>query len=56
MIGDRYIDLSSAHKTDLRSAGVLWGYGCLEELAAEKPAFIAESPADLSATIIKNSQ
>lgn len=56
MIGDRYIDLSSAHKTGLRSAGVLWGYGSLEELAAEEPAFIAESPAHLSETIIKNSQ
>jgi len=56
MIGDRYIDLTSAKKTGLRSAGVLWGYGSEEELAAEKPEFIAESPAQLSATIIKNSQ
>jgi len=55
MIGDRHIDLSSAHKTGLRSAGVLWGYGSLEELTAEEPAFIAESPAHLSETIIKNS-
>lgn len=56
MIGDRYIDLTSAHKTGLRSAGVLWGYGSLEELRAEEPALIAESPAHLSATIINNSQ
>lgn len=56
MIGDRYIDLTSAHKTGLRSAGVLWGYGSEEELAAEEPLFIAESPAQLSAWIIKNSQ
>lgn len=56
MIGDRYIDLTSAHKTGLRSAGVLWGYGSLEELKAEEPAIIAESPAHLSATIINNSQ
>ena len=56
MIGDRYIDLTSAHKVGLRSAGVLWGYGSKEELAAEEPAFIAESPADLSASIIRNSQ
>jgi phosphoglycolate phosphatase len=40
----------------LRSTGVLWGYGSKEELAAEEPAFIAESPADLSASIIRNSQ
>ncbi|MBL4572612.1 MAG: HAD-IA family hydrolase [Gammaproteobacteria bacterium] len=56
MIGDRYIDLSSAHQAGLRSAGVLWGYGSLEELTAEEPVFIAESPAHLSASIIKNSQ
>jgi phosphoglycolate phosphatase len=56
MIGDRYIDLTSAHSVGLRCAGVLWGYGSLEELTAVEPAFIAESPSQLSATIIKNSQ
>ena len=56
MIGDRYIDLTSAHKVGLRTAGVLWGYGSKEELAAEEPTFIAEVPADLSKTIIENSQ
>tara|TARA_B110000211_G_scaffold188485_1_gene214406 strand:+ start:141 stop:791 length:651 start_codon:yes stop_codon:yes gene_type:complete len=56
MIGDRYIDLSSAHNTGLRCAGVLWGYGSLDELTAEAPTFIAETPAHLSASIIKNSQ
>ena len=56
MIGDRYIDLTSGHSVGLRCAGVLWGYGSLEELTAEEPTFIAESPTQLSATIIKNSQ
>jgi phosphoglycolate phosphatase len=56
IIGDRYIDLTSAHSVGLRCAGVLWGYGSLEELTAEEPTFIAESPTQLSATIIKNSQ
>lgn len=54
MIGDRYIDLTAAHEMGLRSAGVLWGYGSLEELTAEAPTFLAESPAHLSASIIKN--
>jgi len=54
MIGDRYIDLSSARATGLRSAGVLWGYGSEKELAAEQPEFIAETPAQLSETIIKS--
>jgi len=56
MIGDRYVDLTSAHSVGLRCAGVLWGYGSLEELTAEEPTFIAESPTQLSATIIKNRQ
>jgi phosphoglycolate phosphatase len=56
MIGDRYIDLTSGHSVGLRCAGVLWGYGSLEELTAEEPTFIAESPTQLSAIIIKNSQ
>lgn len=53
MIGDRYIDLSSAHKTGLHSAGVLWGYGSEEELAAERPRFIAESPARFGELLIE---
>ena len=56
MIGDRYIDLSSAHKVGLRSAAVLWGYGSFDELSAEEPAFIAESPAHLGTALIKNCQ
>lgn len=51
MIGDRDIDLISANKTGLHGAGVLWGYGSLAELEAERPQFIAESPAQLKAFI-----
>ncbi len=51
MIGDRDIDLISANETGLRSAGVLWGYGSLEELTAERPHFIAETPAQLGIAI-----
>lgn len=53
MIGDRYIDLTSAHKIGLHSAGVLWGYGSEEELVAENPRFIANSPTHLGAAIIE---
>ncbi|PCI80949.1 MAG: HAD family hydrolase [SAR86 cluster bacterium] len=56
MIGDRYIDLTSAHKVGLRSAGVLWGYGSEDELAAEKPEFIAESPVQLGKAVIGNNK
>lgn len=54
MIGDRYIDLRAAHEVDLFSAAVLWGYGSLEELSAEKPKFIVESPSHLGSAIIEN--
>lgn len=47
MIGDRYIDLSAAHKNELPSAGVLWGHGSLEELQAHAPAHIFSTPDDL---------
>ena len=44
MIGDRGVDLSAAHRNGLRAAGALWGYGSREELAAESPAHLFESP------------
>lgn len=47
MIGDRAIDLTSAHQHGLPGAGVLWGYGDREELAPENPVFIAENPQQL---------
>ena len=53
MIGDRHIDLTSAHMTGLHSAGVLWGYGSEQELAAQNPRFIADSPTQLGAAIIE---
>jgi phosphoglycolate phosphatase len=52
MIGDRDIDLISARQTGLSSAGVLWGYGSSEELTKEKPVFIVETPAQLTAALI----
>jgi phosphoglycolate phosphatase len=33
MIGDREHDVRAARANGLRSVGVLWGYGCAEELA-----------------------
>lgn len=53
MIGDRKHDLIGANATGVKGVGVLWGYGSREELAAEKPLFIAEQPSELSA-ILKN--
>ena len=47
MIGDRSFDLVAANKNRLDSAGVLWGYGSIEELEACQPTFIVETPSDL---------
>ncbi|NBN77540.1 HAD hydrolase-like protein [Microvirga tunisiensis] len=49
MIGDRKHDLVGAHANDMRAIGVTWGYGSLEELAAEHPAFIARLPDEIRA-------
>ena len=49
MIGDRYVDLTAAHKNNLHSAGVLWGYGSLDELKEHEPTHIFSNPSELSA-------
>jgi phosphoglycolate phosphatase len=49
MIGDRHVDLTAAHKNGLHSAGVLWGYGSLQELKEHEPAYIFSNPHELSA-------
>lgn len=52
MIGDRAIDLTSAHGNGLVSAGVLWGYGNIEELQAESPALLCTNPDDLLRAVL----
>lgn len=47
MIGDRYVDLTAAHKNKLESVGVLWGYGSHAELIQHKPVRILSSPNEL---------
>ena len=49
MIGDRYIDLSAAHKNGLDSAAVLWGYGSRQELNEHEPRHMFSTPAELVA-------
>lgn len=51
MIGDRYVDLTAAHRNGLHSAGVLWGYGSLTELKQHDPAYILSSPHELAALV-----
>ena len=47
MVGDRAVDVASAHRNGLHACGVLWGFGSLVELQAERPRHIAEKPEDL---------
>ncbi len=54
MIGDRAIDLISAHKNGLSGAGVTWGFGSEDELLAEQPRFLFTSPEQLASTFRRN--
>ncbi len=47
MIGDRMHDISGAKKSNMRSVGVLWGYGSKEELEAAGADYICETVSDL---------
>ena len=47
MIGDRDVDLIAAHRNQLPSAAVLWGYGSITELKNENPDYIFEQPHQL---------
>ena len=48
MIGDRDVDILSAHANGLRSAGVLWGYGSEAELVDAGAQVLLSSPSELS--------
>jgi phosphoglycolate phosphatase len=47
MIGDRTVDMLAARAHKLRSVGVLWGHGSMEELLGVAPDRIFESPVEL---------
>ena len=47
MVGDRAVDVASAHRNGLHACAVLWGFGSLDELQAERPRHIAKKPEDL---------
>ncbi|MDQ7990578.1 MAG: HAD hydrolase-like protein [Candidatus Dactylopiibacterium sp.] len=52
MVGDRSFDMVAAHRNGLTAAGVLWGYGSAQELAAEAPRHLCATPAELGAVIL----
>lgn len=47
MIGDRKFDLVAGSRNGFDSAGVLWGYGSKEEVAACEAEFVFEAPVEL---------
>lgn len=51
MIGDRKFDLIGANENNLRSIGVLWGYGSREELEAHNPSALCPTTDQLVDTI-----
>ena len=47
MVGDRYHDIEGAKANDLKSAGVLWGYGSKEELQNAGAEYILSEPSEI---------
>jgi len=48
MVGDRSVDMLAAHRNGLCAAGVLWGHGSREELLAEQPGYLFQSPSEIA--------
>ncbi len=44
MIGDRFTDIEGARALSIKSIGVLWGYGSLEELTSAGSDLLADTP------------
>jgi phosphoglycolate phosphatase len=47
MIGDRKYDIIGANKNEIKSIGVLYGYGSKEELENEKPEYIINNAKEI---------
>ena len=52
MIGDRYHDIEGAKQNNLKSIGVLYGFGDREELEQAGADYIAETPPQLLEILI----
>jgi phosphoglycolate phosphatase len=52
MVGDRAVDIVSATANDLRSIGVLWGFGSYAELSQASPSYIVENVNELFKVVI----
>ena len=52
MVGDRRHDIVGAHAAEMRSLGVLWGYGSRDELETAGADQLVEQPADLARGVL----
>ncbi|MBM7070637.1 HAD hydrolase-like protein [Shewanella sp. 202IG2-18] len=51
MIGDRAVDITAAKHSGLKTSGVLWGYGSIQEIESEQPDYIFEYAGELMSLI-----
>ncbi|WP_128928913.1 HAD hydrolase-like protein [Bradyrhizobium guangxiense] len=52
MVGDRRHDIVGAHAVEMRSLGVLWGYGSRDELETAGADQLVEQPIDLARAVL----
>lgn len=52
-VGDSAVDMQTGHNGGLSTCGVTWGFRTREELAAEHPACLSDTPAELETFILK---
>lgn len=51
MVGDREHDILAAKKNSMRSVGVTYGYGSIDELKAAQPDYLFDSLADFASSL-----
>jgi phosphoglycolate phosphatase len=56
MVGDRMHDIRAARANDLRSVGVLWGYGSRDELRDAGAHCLCESPGQITSILLGSTQ
>ena len=52
-VGDSDVDMKTARNGGLTACGVTWGFRTREELEAEHPAYLADTPMELEQIILK---
>lgn len=53
-VGDSDVDIETAHNARLHACGVTWGFRSRQELEAQHPEHLADSPEALEAWILEN--